>query len=277
MMTSRKAVAAVIAIVAVVATTPALAYEIFLKPSESNVAPNSSQVVRLINGTIDKSKSSISRDRMADVSIASNGRIMNPSHSDWHYDDDSSYLTYQTGDAGTYVIGVSTRPNIIKMSSAAFTKYLTKESILGALAAFENENSLSQVRERYSKYVRTIVQVGEKRTANYAAQLGYPVEIVLDQNPYDLKFGDVLRFQVLFEGKPVANQFVRASYEGFHGHGASGGHINSLSLRTDKDGWAEFMLSNKALWYIALIHMRKVSDAEADYESNWATTTFQVN
>lgn len=73
---------------------------------------------------------------------------------------------------------------------------------------------------------------------------------------------------------PLANQIVRASYEGFHGHDASGAHINAHSMRTDKDGRAKFLLSNKALWYISLIHMQRVSEPDVDYESNWATVTF---
>jgi uncharacterized GH25 family protein len=81
---------------------------------------------------------------------------------------------------------------------------------------------------------------------------------------------------VLYQGKPLANQVVRASYEGFHGHDDSGGHINAHELRTDKDGRASFLLSNKALWYISLIYMQKINDTEADYESNWATATFQI-
>lgn len=74
----------------------------------------------------------------------------------------------------------------------------------------------------------------------------------------------------------MANQLVRASYEGFHGYDASGGHINSHQLRTDKDGRATFLLSNKAAWYISLIHMERIKDPEADHESNWATVTFTV-
>jgi uncharacterized GH25 family protein len=263
--------------VAVAATTPGLAHDMFLKAQESVVPSNSDQVVRLINGTFEKSENSISRDRMANVSIVANGGLTNPPHAAWYDDEDSSYLKYRTGEAGTYVIGVSTHSNMITMSPEDFITYLKHDGVLDTLAAFEKENELISVRERYSKHVRTIVQVGEKRTIDYKKQLGYPVEIVLDQNPYDLKFGKELSFRVLFNGNPVADQLVRASYEGFHAHDASGSHINSYDLRTDKDGRARFLLSNKALWYISLIHMQKTNDAEADYESNWATITFQVN
>jgi len=272
----RKAATAFIAIVTVAATTPVLAHEMFLKAAESVVAPNSDTVVRLINGTFVQSENSISRDRMKNVSIMANGVVTNPPDADWYDDENSSYLKYRTGEAGTYVIGVSTRPNMITMTPEDFIAYLKHDGILDLLETFEQENELTEVRERYSKHVRTIVQIGDKKTADYANPLNYPVEILLDQNPYELKFGDNLSFRVLVNGKSAANQLVRASYEGFHGHDASGGHFNSYNLRTDKDGRASFLLNNKALWYISLINMQKIDDPEADYESNWATITFQV-
>lgn len=277
MMKMRKATVAVIAFLSIAATTSAVAHEMFLKAPNSVVAPNSDAVVRLINGTFDKSENSISQDRIANVSIVTNDGVTNPPDSAWRYDENSSYLDFRTGEAGTYVIGVSTRPNIIAMSPDDFVAYLKHDGVLDTLTTFEQENALTEVRERYSKHVRTVIQVGDKKTAAYAKPLNYPVEILLDQNPYDLRFGDDLSFRVLVNGEPAAHQIVRASYEGFHGHDASGGHINSYNLRTDKDGRAGFLLSNKALWYISLINMQKIDDPEADYESNWATITFLVN
>ena len=272
----RTTTAAVIAIAGLSAAMPVLAHEMFLKAKEYVVAPTSDQVVRLINGTFDKSENSINRDRMADVSIAANGRVTSPTEDAWYDDSNSSYLRYRTGVAGTYVIGVSTRPSMIELSADDFMTYLRHDGILDTLATFENDNKLSEVRERYSKHVRAVVQVGDERSVDYSKPLGYPVEILLEQNPYDLNIGDELSFRVLFNGEPVANQIVRASYEGFHGHDASGGHSNAYNLRTDEDGRARFLLNNAALWYIALIHMEKIDDAEVDYESNWATLTFEV-
>lgn len=276
-MTLSKVTALVAAIAAMGVTAPAIAHEMFLRPEAALQQPDSDQVVRLINGTFDKSENSISRDRMADVSIVAHGNVTKPPVGNWSDDASSSYLKYRTGKAGTYVIGVSTRPKLITMSPQDFIAYLQHDGVLDTLAAFEKENKLTQVRERYSKHVRAVVQVGDRKTGDFVRPLGHPVEIVLDQNPYELKFGKDLSFRVLFKGKPLANQLVRASYEGFHGHDASGGHINSYQLRTDKDGRAGFLLNNKAAWYISLIHMEKIKDPEADYESNWATVTFTTN
>ena len=262
---------------AAMVTAPASAHEMFLKAQNSFQEPGSDQVVRLINGTFDKSENAITRARMADVSIIANGNVTKPRPSDWYDDENSSYLKYNSGDIGTQVIGVSTKARIITMSPDDFIAYLKHDGVLDTLATFEQENTLAEVRERYSKHIRTLVQVGDETSDSYATQLGYPVEIILDQNPYELRFGNDVSFQVLYDGKPAANQLVRASYEGFHGHDASGGHFNSYDMRTDENGRATFLLNNKALWYISLIHMQKIDDPEADYESNWATVTFQVN
>jgi uncharacterized GH25 family protein len=267
---------AVIAIAGLLTSMPVLAHEMFLKARGYEVGPTSDQVVRLINGTFDKSENSIARDRMADVSIVANGRVASPPEDAWYDDSNSSYLRYRTGESGTYVIGVSTRPSMIELSRDDFIAYLRHDGILDTLATFEDDSKLSEVRERYSKHVRTVVQVGEARSADYSKPLGYPVEILLEQNPYDLAVGDELSFRVLFQGKPVANQIVRASHEGFHGHDASDHHANAYNLRTDADGRARFALTAKAVWYIALIHMEKIDDGEADYASNWATVTFHV-
>lgn len=272
----RTTTAAVSAVAGLLTAMPALAHEMFLKAKEYVVAPTSDQVVRLMNGTFDKSENSIGRDRMADVSIAANGGVTSPPEDAWYDDSNSSYLRYRTGESGTYVIGVSTQPSMIELSRDDFIAYLRHDGVLDTLATFENDNEQSEVRERYSKHVRAVVQVGNRRSSDFSEPLGYPVEILLEQNPYDLNIGDELSFRVLFNGEPVANQIVRASYEGFHGHDASNHHANAYNLRTDEDGRARFRVTDKAVWYIALIHMEKIDEAEVDYESNWATVTFKV-
>ena len=270
-------VAVCVAIATATVSVQVAAHEMFLKADQFAVAADSDQLVRLINGTFEKSENSIGRDRMADVSIMANGKVTHPPHADWYDDENSSYLKYHAGEVGTYVIGVSTKPNIIAMSPEEFVAYLKHDNVLDTLAAFESDNQLTQVRERYSKHVRTIVQVGDQKSADYSQPLGYPVEILLDQSPSELRFGDDVSFQVLYQGKPASGQLVRASYEGFHDHDADGNHLNSYNLRTDEEGRASFLLSNKALWYITLIHMQKIADPDADYESNWATITFEVH
>jgi uncharacterized GH25 family protein len=270
-------VACLATMVATCVVTQAFAHELFLQSARSPVPASSDQELRLVNGAFDKSENSIPRDRMRNVSIVANGRTTNPPATAWYDDKVSSYLKYKTGEPGTYAMGVSTLPKVLEQTSTEFVEYLSHDGVPDTLAEFEKANPRPEkVRERYSKHVRAIVQVGDKTTDDFSKSLGYPVEILLEKNPSEAKLGDRMSFRVLFQGKPVPNQFVQVSHRGFHGHDATGKHINAYTMRTDKDGRATFELKRKSLWYISLIHMQKVNQPDADYESNWATVTFHV-
>jgi hypothetical protein len=48
-------------------------------------------------------------------------------------------------------------------------------------------------------------------------------------------------------------------------------------VRTDADGVARVWLRSSGIWYVKFIHMERVTaDTTIDYESKWATLTFQV-
>jgi len=48
------------------------------------------------------------------------------------------------------------------------------------------------------------------------------------------------------------------------------------SLKTNKMGEVSFRIDNEGQWYIATIHMLESKEENFDYESNWATLTFEV-
>jgi uncharacterized GH25 family protein len=96
------------------------------------------------------------------------------------------------------------------------------------------------------------------------------------QNPYSLSAGDSLDVQVLFRGRHVANELVYASYDGFHSHGNAGDHVNAVNTRTDSNGIARILLEKAGHWFVRLIRMEKVGRDGIDYESHWATLTFEI-
>lgn len=214
---------------------------------------------------------------MLDVSVVGGGTTVQPKDDAWRDDANSSYLSYSVGSDGTYIVGVSTKTSIITLDPASFVDYLKHDGILDTLETFEKTNTLPEVRERYAKHVKAVLQVGAEQSGDYAAELGYPAEIIPEANPYSLTVGDRLGVRILHNGKPVANQIVYASYDGYHGHDSSGGHTEAHAMRTDKDGRAGFVVDHAAKWYVTFIHMEKLaSDPDADYESTWATLTFEV-
>lgn len=278
---------ATLAVLTVVIVTAARAHTLFLKLDSFFLEPNSTATVALINGDFDNSENAIARDRMLDVSVVGPGGVVHPPESAWrdsavfHWSPDSvdtAMLTFETGGPGTYVIGVSTAARVITLSAEDFNEYLVHDGITALIeerAAAGKTND--EATERYSKHVKALVQVGDARSGEWTHELGYPVEFMPLSNPYELGRGDELQVRFLRAGRPVANQLVYANYEDHHGHDAAGEHVEAVTTRTDADGVATIRLGGTGRWYVRTIHMvETTSEADIDYESNWATLTFQV-
>lgn len=274
--TGRRVLAGAGAFLALLTGSGAAAHEMFLKPQDYRIDVGEKAVFDLVNGTFERSENAISRDRMIDVTILGGGAILHPRERQWNDRGDTSVLTAKLGEQGTYAVGVSTKPRVITLSAEEFTEYLRSDGVTDTLDAFRERSDLTEVRERYSKHVRTIVQVGGKATTEHKQLLGYPVEIILDDNPYRTAVGDEVGFRVYRDGEPLGDQLVYVSYEGYD-DGTSEGHRRAFSRRTDASGGATFEVTVPGVWYITVIHMERLEDdPEADYESNWATVTFKI-
>lgn len=172
-----------------------------------------------------------------------------------------------------YVLGVSTLPRVLRLEGKDFNAYLASDGVPDVLAARKRDGELTKAaRERYHKHVKTLVQVGDDRSEHYATALGYPAELVPLENPYGLKRGATLQLRALVDGQPVANQYVVTG-----GRTKTGGRLTSAGLRSDAEGVVRVPLRTAGQWYVKFIHMVKVpGDTAADYESKWASLTFEV-
>lgn len=119
--------------------------------------------------------------------------------------------------------------------------------------------------------MKAIFQVGTDRTNDFATVLGYPAELVPLDNPYALERGDTLRVRGLVDGRPVAGQALLAG-----GRTRGGARIPARELHTNSDGVAALPLSARGRWYLKFIRMRPAGDGRRNYESKWATLTFEV-
>ncbi|MCI0695728.1 DUF4198 domain-containing protein [candidate division KSB1 bacterium] len=271
----------IIAILCLCATVLS-AHDMFLKLQSFFLKPRAQATIALYNGTFDKSENVISRDRMQDVSVAGpNSERVHPDTSQWHDAGNTSMLDLKTSDAGTYVVGVSTKPKVIALSAKDFNEYLQHDGVLDVYEARRKSNALEKdARELYSKHIKAVVQVGDKRSDGFKARLGYPIEIVPLQNPYTLKEGEVLEVLVLSHGKPLANELVYANFAGHHEHAKTSDgeerHEEAVTTRTDANGVAKIKLEEHGHWYIRLIRMVPSNQKDVDYESNWATLTFEI-
>lgn len=253
-------------------TVPTFAHDLFLKLDNFFVAVNDKISIRILNGSFQASEGAVNFARLKDVSVVSPaGTRSNPKESDFTKDDKTSFLNLQPAEEGNYVVGLSTMPREIDLKAKDFNEYLTEDGIPDILAERKNKKELTKdVRERYSKHVKTIFQAGGKPSDNYKTVLGYPVEIVPVTNPYSLKKGNAFEFQCLKDGKPLANQFVMS------GRDENGKLVVGKNVRTDKNGVARIKLDGAGKWYVKFINMTGLNDPQINYESKWATLTFEL-
>jgi uncharacterized GH25 family protein len=255
-----------------VCATALFAHDMFLKLENYFLEPDAAVTVPLLNGTFTTSENAIARPRIADIAVLGPaGRtpfdttVVTARH-------DSTFFALRTGAPGTYVIGVSTRPNVIAMSGEQFREYLTEEGLGPVIAARAQAGTTQDsVRERYAKHVKAIVQVGEPRSASYGTALGYAAELVPLDNPYRWKRGGALRFRAVVNGAPVPGLTVISG-----GRAAGGAELPRRALRTTPDGSVTLHPTGPGVWYLTFIDIRAVRATDHNYESEWATITFQL-
>ena len=248
------------------------AHDLFLKFETCFPPQHGKAVAHLMNGTFRKSENPVARDRMADVSlIKPDGSRVPIEASAWTDVGSAAHLTLSPEAAGTYVVGLYTKPREITLKGAEFNSYLAHDGIPDVLAARKRANELGKpARERYSKHVKALFQVGDTPGETFKVPLRYPVEIIPQQNPYRLKVGDILAVQCVNDGQPLANQFVLAGYE------TKGRETVLAGVRTNEQGVAQIPLKGSGQWYVKFIRMVPSTGANLDYESRWATLTFEI-
>jgi uncharacterized GH25 family protein len=252
------------------------AHDLFLRLDSFFVRPESVVVLKVLNGTFSKSENAITRDRLRDISVVGPTGRARIDTTSWESKGDTSRLSVHVGGSGTYLVGASTAPREITLAAKDFNAYLADDGIPDVLAARKRDGELAKkATERYSKHVKALLQAGDTRSGGFDTILGYPAELVPLNNPYAASAGGWMRVRALVEGKPVANQLVVSG-----GRAPRGGRLAERRMRTDADGVARIRISDRGQWYVKFIHMERYKglrgSSSPDYESKWATLTFEI-
>ena len=291
-------------------------HDLYIKMETYFLQANQKATLSLYNGTFETSENIITRDRMLDASVIAQGKRVAIKPDQWKDQDSTiTQLTFNTGEAGTYVVGVSTKAKNIALPAKEFNSYLEHDGVLDMLEQRTKDGLLDQdAVERYEKHIKAIYQVGDIKTKDWSTVLGYPLEFVPQANPYEKYSGEKLEVQLLADGKPLSNQLVYADYiksihahthsdhnhdhaqegkehehdhahtEGEHNHDNESQpkeehkHTSGQQLRTNEQGIVLVNLPEDGIYYLRTIHMTKVSDNDTlTHRSKWATLTFEIS
>ncbi len=187
---------------------------------------------------------------------------------------DSSGVELGLQKGGVHLIAVDWAARLIEIKGPDFTKYLQSEG-LDQIVEERKKRSESDKpgRERYSRYIKTLVNAGEGNDEAVSAVLGQTIELIPLDNPYKKKKGDSVSFRLLFKGRPLANALVAATYDGY----SRTAHKYAFSARTSVEGIVTIPLSHTGVWLVRTVHMLPIrGEKDFDWESWWASVTFDV-
>jgi len=246
------------------------AHDTWLVPQKFRVpAGQAVQVALNTSEDFPASAAAATPDRIASFeAVTSTGRV---AVTGYKVEGKSLVAEVTPGPALTLVAAV-THSKLIALKPEEFTQYITEERLEAIVAARKARgDEKKDGRERYSKIAKLALCSSGREGAEPWEPMGLKVEIVPLVDPCLLQQNDTLEIEVLFEGKPLANTWVGAGYQGVHGHGYP------VWVKTDGDGWAAIPLDRKGAWFVRVLHMIPSTEfPDADWQSWFSTLTFEV-
>jgi uncharacterized GH25 family protein len=171
-------------------------------------------------------------------------------------------------DEGTPMVVFNSTNSFIQLDSAKFNTYLKEDGLTDALdyRAAHNEND-SAGREFYQRSVKTLVQVGDKKS-NISRQTNLPLDIIPLSNPYAAKSNDTLAVKLLFKKQPLNNQLVNVWQR-------SNGKTTKREYHTNSKGIIHFGMFTAGKWMVSTVKMIHLdNDPAAGWQSYWGSCTW---
>ena len=126
--------------------------------------------------------------------------------------------------------------------------------------------------ERYQRYLKAFVQVGDEADGLSMRVLGQRLEVVPERDLATVQVGERLGVRVLFEGRALAG----AQVEAFARTGER--TPAAQAVVTDATGRAEFTVSATGTWLVRTVHMQRCIGCEqVQWESFWAAYSFALD
>lgn len=246
------------------------AHDLYLMPAKFIVKPGETVRVAFENGdAFPKGDSSVKPERLRDTRLMSKagaaeftGVVEQPKR---------TVASVRAPGEGTAILTARTIPNFIELDAEKFRSYLEHENLQHVIKLREERGeSAKPGRERYSKYVKSLITAG-RGDAHFKQRTGLTIEIVPEADPAALRIGERLPVQVLFRGQPAADVAVESAW--LENDKAK----MEVFGRTDREGRILIPIHASGPHRLHAIVMERCPDpAAADWESFWASLTFAI-
>lgn len=170
---------------------------------------------------------------------------------------------------GVASLWVKLPPRTIELKASEVQEYLDEIDAPEAVRKqWAESKEPKRWRELYTKHPKTFVRVGDANAdRSWAEPVGTELEFVPEKDPTALNIGDELPIRVLKSGAPHRDFAVNA---------VAAGETKGETKRTDAEGRVVFRFGNAGRWLLRGTDVRKSAKPETDWESDFATMTFEV-
>jgi uncharacterized GH25 family protein len=248
---------------------PAAAHDFWIEPAEFRPAVGASvPVVLRVGEDFSGTSQPFVPDWIVDFSVSGpDGRT---GVEGFVGDDPATVLEART--PGLQLIGYYSQRSFVNLEAGRFNAYLEAEGLDAVIATRRRRGeAATNGRELYSRCAKSLVRVGAGAgSTGFDRVLGYPLELIPRTDPYGLALPGDLGLTLTFRGQPVAGVLVVAF--------TAEQPAQRLRARTDARGEVRLRLDRPGRWLVKAVHMIEVpdSDPQADWESFWASLTFQL-
>ena len=171
---------------------------------------------------------------------------------------------------GLLAVGYQSRPRPVELAPEKFEQYLGEEGLDEIKSVLTRPGQGTTIaRELFSRCAKTLLQAGPASPGQGDQSLGLPLELIAARNPYEVGAGAPLSFLLTYRGQPKVNALVVAINRSNPGL--------KRTARTDRQGRVTFELPAAGVWMVKAVHMIPApKGSAADWESFWASTTFEL-
>jgi uncharacterized GH25 family protein len=172
--------------------------------------------------------------------------------------------------AGPTVLAYQSHSAFLENLAPKFEAYLHEEGLERIVDERKAKaESDKPVRELYMRCAKALVRVDGQTGAEFLKPVGLRFELVPLVDPHTERKDDKFGVQLSFDGKPSEGILVMAQ--------PKSAPEKVQKLRSDAQGRVEFDAIGADTWLIKAVHMERAADpAKADWQSYWASLTFEV-
>jgi uncharacterized GH25 family protein len=178
-------------------------------------------------------------------------------------------LQFSLFEEGTAMVTFNSNNSFIELDAQKFNDYLQNEGLTTVIDYRKEQNETDSAgREYYQRSVKTIVQVGNKKTEVYKKQTSLPLDIIPLSHPYTIGNNQLMKVKFLFNGEPLANKKIKTWHKLLN-------QVTDSTLMSDEKGEISFPVETSGEWMLSCVHTIHIpNDSKAQWQSYWGSVTW---